>query len=567
MTSGFEKQAEMADDRKKDGEETIKETDSATDSGSAEDTDADKECAEGAPDADAEAAPDDSRTENSSAEPADAEKETAGAAEIPEGTTEPAKKKRHHWGILIFCLAVLALAGGAYYYGVRYSETHFLTNTWINGHDVSGMTAEQVKKILAQKAKEYTFTLSFRDGSQETLKGSSFDYEAAPDDGVDRVLASQDNLHWYRSFSEKSENTVEVNTEYDADKLADQIRALPELQEDHMVKPADAYITYDEDSARYIIVPETEGSCVVADVVVAAAQDAVKQEKESLDIGTLEDAYEEPQIRADDSDLISRKDGYNKLIAGSVTWDLPGGEKMTVDGKTTREWLSEDDNGNLYRDDDVWKDKITACVDEMASRVNSVGVSRSFDSTSAGTITVSGGDYGYSVNKSEEVEEVTQILEDGDVQERSPVYYTEEFADGSKINDGIGDTYIEANLSAQHVWIYVNGSMVCDTPCVSGNTSLGRGTPTGVFQILYKDTDVDLKGQKLKNGKYSYVSHVNYWMPFYGGCGFHDASWRSSFGGTIYRSNGSHGCVNLPSGIASTFYSYVQTGMPVVVYY
>ena len=109
--------------------------------------------------------------------------------------------------------------------------------------------------------------------------------------------------------------------------------------------------------------------------------------------------------------------------------------------------------------------------------------------------------------------------------------------------------------------------MVCDTPCVSGNVNLGRGTPTGVFQILYKDTDTDLKGIPLGNGQYSYVSHVNYWMPFYSGCGFHDASWRSNFGGTIYRTDGSHGCINLPPSIAGTFYSYVRTGMPVVVFY
>lgn len=481
----------------------------------------------------------------------------------------PAGKKRHRAILLflLFLMTAFALAGGIYYYGMRYSETHFLSNTTINGHDVSGMTVTQVKKILSQKAKEYTFTLTFRDGEQETLKGSSFGFEAMPDDSVDRILDSQDNYHWYRSFGESSANTVDVDTDYDETELTALIGNLPELQEERMIRPTDAYITYDEDSGEYIVVPETEGSYVNADSVVAAARNAVTREETSLDVAAVEGAYEAPQIRSDDEDLISRKDGYNKLIAGSMTWNLPDGEKITVDGKTTRKWLSEDDDGILYRDDEVWNEKITACVDDMASKVNSVGVSRSFGSTSAGTITVSGGDYGYSVNKAEEVAEVTETLEEGETQERSPVFYTEEFSGGSEINDGIGDTYIEANLSAQHVWIYINGSMVCDTPCVSGNTSLGRGTPTGVFQILYKDTDVDLKGRKLGNGKYSYVSHVNYWMPFYGGCGFHDASWRSNFGGTIYKSDGSHGCVNLPSGIASSFYSYVQPGMPVVVYY
>jgi lipoprotein-anchoring transpeptidase ErfK/SrfK len=56
-------------------------------------------------------------------------------------------------------------------------------------------------------------------------------------------------------------------------------------------------------------------------------------------------------------------------------------------------------------------------------------------------------------------------------------------------------------------------------------------------------------------------------MPFYKGCGFHDASWRGKFGGTIYRYNGSHGCVNLPIPSAKTLYEKVYAGMPVILYY
>ena len=180
---------------------------------------------------------------------------------------------------------------------------------------------------------------------------------------------------------------------------------------------------------------------------------------------------------------------------------------------------------------------------------------------------MNGGDYGYSVNKPAEREAIAELFEEGESDDREPMFYTREYGDDHSINDGIGDTYIEANLSSQHVWIYVDGKMVCESDCVSGNVNLGRGTPTGVYQILYKDTDVELKGQPLANGKYSYISHVNYWMPFYSGCGFHDADWRTQFGGNIYRTDGSHGCINLPKEIAPKFYNFVSKGMPVVVYY
>ena len=62
-------------------------------------------------------------------------------------------------------------------------------------------------------------------------------------------------------------------------------------------------------------------------------------------------------------------------------------------------------------------------------------------------------------------------------------------------------------------------------------------------------------------------SYVTYWMPFIGGgWGLHDADWRSSFGGSIYKGNGSHGCVNLPPSVAKKMYAKMEVGTPVIVY-
>jgi lipoprotein-anchoring transpeptidase ErfK/SrfK len=56
-------------------------------------------------------------------------------------------------------------------------------------------------------------------------------------------------------------------------------------------------------------------------------------------------------------------------------------------------------------------------------------------------------------------------------------------------------------------------------------------------------------------------------MPFYQGCGFHDAPWRGEFGGSIYLESGSHGCVNLPPDVADRLYHSIYVGLPVIVYY
>ena len=88
-----------------------------------------------------------------------------------------------------------------------------------------------------------------------------------------------------------------------------------------------------------------------------------------------------------------------------------------------------------------------------------------------------------------------------------------------------------------------------------------------LYLLDYKTKDRDLKGEKLPNGEYSYVSHVDYWMPFYGGYGFHDASWRSRFGGSIYNYSGSHGCINTPYEKMEQLYERTEIGTPVIMFY
>ena len=118
-------------------------------------------------------------------------------------------------------------------------------------------------------------------------------------------------------------------------------------------------------------------------------------------------------------------------------------------------------------------------------------------------------------------------------------------------------TYIDISIDNQTLAYYVNGSPVLVTPCVTG--SPGRGTPKGVFQI-----NSCVPGKYL-NGKTWHV-WVNRWMRFCGNVGIHDATWRKSFGGEIYKTNGSHGCVNIPHDKAIQLYSMVGVGTPVIVH-
>ena len=51
------------------------------------------------------------------------------------------------------------------------------------------------------------------------------------------------------------------------------------------------------------------------------------------------------------------------------------------------------------------------------------------------------------------------------------------------------------------------------------------------------------------------------------GIGLHDSSWRTEFGGDIWKTNGSHGCINMPKNKIPQLFNMVEVGMPVVMHY
>ena len=110
------------------------------------------------------------------------------------------------------------------------------------------------------------------------------------------------------------------------------------------------------------------------------------------------------------------------------------------------------------------------------------------------------------------------------------------------------------------MWFYKDGALLVDTAVVTGNVSAGNASPEGVFCLVGKSEHETLKGE-------GYSTPVDYWMPFYGGVGIHDAdSWRSVYGGTIYQNSGSHGCINTPTAKVAVIYENIEAGTPIVCY-
>ena len=119
-------------------------------------------------------------------------------------------------------------------------------------------------------------------------------------------------------------------------------------------------------------------------------------------------------------------------------------------------------------------------------------------------------------------------------------------------------SYVRVSIEKQTVELFKNNKLILTSPIVTGTKNVSE-SDKGIFKIYYKSQNVYLKGA-------GYLSYVNYWMPYNGGEGLHDATWREEFGEEIYKTSGSHGCINMPLEIAKEGYNNVEVGTIVEVY-
>jgi len=164
--------------------------------------------------------------------------------------------------------------------------------------------------------------------------------------------------------------------------------------------------------------------------------------------------------------------------------------------------------------------------------------------------------YGDYVDYSKEAEYLYNILTNLSAETQSVLNREPEMKQTAKFD--LDKTYLEVSIAEQHVWYYEDGELKLDTDVVTGKPTSDRSTHMGIYEIYNKSKDAHLEKWNVD---------VERWMSVtYDGQGFHDASWRSAFGGTIYKTNGSHGCINTPRAKMFELYDMVQIGTPVIIY-
>lgn len=440
-------------------------------------------------------------------------------------------------GACVFiCLLIAFFICSKEYFGDKFAPHAIVSNT-----DVSAMTVE-----------EAIGKMNSADGLSVTVQKNDKEYKIDISDAVSRVFNQQqveesrkeisfmDYLFHRDVVLSLRPNKVEVDQEELRSILQEQ---LPQAT----IYTSDAY--FDKDLN---LVPEVQGDDVNMKKLLTSIEQDI-QEGNEINY-QLSDYFNQPGAKASDEKILSQKKTIEAYQNMNITFQF-GEDTEVIDGDMICSHL-EYKKGELK----LKKKWIPEYVRKLAKKYNTYGKTRKFKTTKDGVVKIHGGIMGWWINEDETVKKITKLLKKKKSKTMEPIYRNVAAQHGK---DDIGDSYVEVSISRQHLWVYKKGKLKAETDIVTGLPTPERRTVTGVHRIYGKQKDRYL-GTIAVQG---YRTHVNYWMPFnWDGQGLHDATWRSKFGGNLYKSGGSHGCVNLPYNSAAKIYDLVEIGTPVVVY-
>lgn len=484
-----------------------------------------------------------------------------GSFNIPGGQRKPSRQRPAFSkktafiaaGAFVGAVAIVYLAGAFAF------MDRFMPNTTFMGEDVSLKTTAEVQDLITDVAKSYRLDVSGQ-GFSLTLASTDLGTAVNSESVTDAMHADASPWAWPIEIFRTRDETDKLTTSNG--KLDESVRRAVDAFNEQAEAPRNAGLDYDAASSQFVVRAETTGTALDADKVVEAVNAAVAALEPSVALS--EDALQQPTLFSDDERLAKSADDANALLKADFSLNLGDTPVAQVDADQIADWMRLRDDASVGIDEEL----VAAWVQDMASACNTYQARRTFTRADGKEVTVSGGVYGWIIDKAKLQETVmngVNSAQTGDVdipcEQKAGAY------DGLHGRDW-GPRYVDVDLGEQHARLYdESGALVWESDIVTGTPDGEHDTPEGVYVVNGKESPSKLIGQmEPETGEPEYKTEVQTWMPFVENyIGFHDADWQSAFGGSRYSSGyGSHGCVNLPPEKSVELYDLIEVGDVVV---
>jgi hypothetical protein len=444
--------------------------------------------------------------------------------------------------LILFCVLILL-----YLLVSIYFTRHFFFHTTINGVNVSLKSYKDVEEDFQKYINNYKLLLQERNGETEVITGQEIDMKYHVNNSISIVQDTQKSLFWCPSLYKKKTYIITDIYHYNDDILNETIKKLKCLN-NRLIEPRN--VSFQFTNGQYNTISEEYGNKVIIGILHNAITSSILSGNLELNLDQNH-CYENPEYTLTSDKTKKTLDKLNKYVSTKVTYKF-GKQQELLDGNVINPWLTIDNDLDV----EIKKQEVELYIKSLSKRYDTIGIAREFKASTGKKIEVKGGIYGWKINQVEEVKALIKHILLGEAVVKEPAYLQTAV---SREKDDIGNTYVEINITKQHLWFYKNGTLIIQGAVVTGNPNRGNATVIGTNMLNYKQKSATLKGV-------DYEVIVKYWMPFYGNMGIHDANWRHSFGREIYKRNGTHGCVNAPIHLAKTIFDNIEAGTPVIIY-
>ena len=440
-----------------------------------------------------------------------------------------------------------------------------MVNTWINGVYCTGKNVEEVVEELLCITEAPFISLQGPENEiyEFVLEKDLYNYYYNV--AVRDVLDSQNGYMWPFYLLKKQELEVVPDISISCIKILNNIMDLDFCKE-NKANPGEIKIQLTDNG--YVLNNTLKNQ--IHEGLLLSYLEELFSDKEYLAKGFHEgvyhvnifdaDCYQDIVLDDDQKKILDQWKVLETYVHSGIIYDM-GDQMISIAGKTASSFIQSDESGKLLFDENnhplINEKAIESFINSLSNEYNTWKKELNFKTTTGEVKKVPYINYGTQIDDKKEIAYLKEAFRNRKIEVHKPSYIHEGYVYGK--ND-IGDTYIEVDMGNQKLYAYLEGELIVETDIVTGNMKNRTSTPEGVVYVYAKQRNRTLRGP-------GYAAYVKYWMPVKGGVGLHDASWRSKFGGEIYKKDGSHGCINIPKKVMPDIYENFEIGTPVIMFY
>ena len=456
---------------------------------------------------------------------------------------------------------------------ILYSDK-FYPNTTIGGIDVSNMTLSQAKEAVQTDLKNHVLVIKGRNNAKYELRGTDIDLNANYEKQVENCFKKTHGIFSFYKIISGEDFDVNFDVSYNKKAFKNNLSQSFLITGDQytITAPESAHVEYDKKTQSGKIVKEKQGNQLNQEKFYSYVEKSIKQLKTNIDLDKA-NIYLKPKYTQNDSAIIKELNQYNNYLYRWIRYDMTEKHYETVTPKDIKNWLVINDDATVSID----QEKMSQWVEKFCLKYKTVGKTRKFKSHTGEVLEVSGGDYGWQIDYSETVDQLYKVLSKKNPQNDVEAYIKNKNKTNKKklikklepiyknkayklnfdnlVDDYNTQTYSEVDISEQMVYVFQNGQVVYSAKCVTGLPSdASRATKTGCWYIKDKKLEYTLTGA-------DYTTPTKYWVRItWTGTGYHymnRSDW-SKWSPDLYKTRGSHGCINLQLEDVKNIYNLVS---------